>query len=75
MIFFFKNMFTFNMLNAFFRRALNVNILVCILLLSINLHFIPFVNCVMVFFFFFFYKMQSFKWRRRKVANNYVLEL
>ena len=69
MIFFFLNMLTLNMLKAFYRRALSVDILVYILLFSIKLQFIPvsffffffffffFVNCVMVFFVFFFYKM------------------
>ena len=40
-------------------------------------HSFFFVNCLMVFFvsFFFFYKMHCFKWRRLKVANNYVLGL
>ena len=55
-------MFTSNMLKAFYRRALSVDILVYILLFSIKLQFIPvsfffffffFVNCVMVFFVFF----------------------
>ena len=56
-----KNMFTLNMLNAFYRRALSVNSLVYILLFSINLHFIPvsfffiFENCVMVFFVFLYF--------------------
>ena len=41
------------MLIAFYQRALSVDILVYILLFSLNLHFIPFfvVNCVMVYFF------------------------
>ena len=50
-------MFTLNMLKAFYRRALSVDILVYILLFSIKLQFFPvfffFVNCVMVFFVFF----------------------
>ena len=67
-------MFTLNMLKAFYRRALSVDILVYILLFSIKLQFIPvfffffffFVNCVMVFFVFFvyffsFYKMHCFE--------------
>ena len=41
MIFFFKNMFTLNMLKAFYLRALSVDILVYILLFSIKLQFIP----------------------------------
>ena len=59
-------MFTLNMLKAFYRRALSVDILVYILLFSKKLQFIPvscfffclffffFVNCVMSFFLYFF---------------------
>ena len=60
MIYFINNMFT---LNAFYRRALSVNILVYILLFSINLHFIHVFFCKLrhvfffvSFFFFFFTK-------------------
>ena len=52
MIYFLNNMLT---LNAFYRRAISINILVYILLFSINLHFIHVffsVNCVMVCLFF-----------------------
>ena len=71
------NMFTLNTLTAFYRRALSVNILEYILLFSINLHFIPVsFFCKLrhgIFCTFFFYKMHCFKWRRRKVANNFIM--
>ena len=66
-------------LNAFYQRALSVNILMYILLFSINLH-----SCRVLFFCklrhgifvsFFFYKMHCLKWQRRKMANNNVLGL
>ena len=74
-------MFTLNMLKAFYRRALSVDILVYILLFSIKLQFIQpisfffFVNCVkvsFVFFFPFFTKCTVFN---GDVASNYVLGL
>ena len=73
-------MFNLNMLNAFYRRALSVTILVYILLFSINLHFIPvsffiFVNCVMVFFAFFSCFFTKCSVLNGDVVNNYVLGL
>ena len=78
-------MFTLNMLKAFYRRALSVDILVYILLFSIKLQFIPvsfFFFCKMrhgifcifflYFFFFFFTKCTVLN---GDVANNYVLGL
>ena len=71
-------MFTLNMLKAFYRRALSVDILVYILLFSIKLQFIP----VSFFFgkllhgvfciFFFFTKCTVLN---GDVANYYVLGL
>ena len=72
-------MFTLNMLKAFYRRALSVDILVYILLFSIKLQFIPvscfFVNCVMVFFVFFFFFFTKCTVLNGDVASNYVLGL
>ena len=70
-------MFTLNMFNAFYRRALSLNILVYILLFSLNLHFIPefffFKLRHGIFCIFFSHKMHCFEWRRHKETNNYVL--
>ena len=79
-------MFTLNMLKAFYRRALSVDILVYILLFSIKLQFIPVSFCYFFFFFFFFCKLRHgiFFWfffftkctvLNGDVANNYVLGL
>ena len=51
-------MFTLNMLKAFYRRALSVDILVYILQFSIQLQFIP----VSFFFFFFFFFFLIASW-------------
>ena len=40
-----------------------------------GVHIYRFVYCILVFFASFFYKMHCFEWRRRKMANNYVLGL
>ena len=58
-------MFTLNMLKAFYRRALSVDILVYLLLFSIKLQFIPVslffcklrhgIFCIFLYFFVFFF--------------------
>ena len=81
-------MFTLNMLKAFYRRALSVDILVYILLFSIKLQFIPvsffcklrhgiFCNFFVFFFFlhFFFFFFTKCTVLNGDVANNYVLGL
>ena len=51
-------MFTLNMLKAFYRRALSIDILVNILLFTIKLQFIPASLFFIFLFFFFFCKLR-----------------
>ena len=68
----FKSMFTFNVLpESLERKYFSVHIPI-FYTFAFHSSKVFFVNCVMVFS---FYKMHCFKWRRRKVANNYVLGL
>ena len=79
-------MFTLNMLKAFYRRALSVDILVYILLFSIKLQFIPvsffcklrhgiFCHFFAFFFFCIFFFFTKCTVLNGDVANNYVLGL